>query len=85
MDPMGMPSMHRILDRMEFIILDSMQGSQDPKSDENRRRMFLNRLYAPTLEAKKLNGDGYKPVPAGFENPEDVETAFDAFAGADAP
>jgi hypothetical protein len=79
-DPMRFSSMHVLLDVTESVILESMT-SGDPKKDTNRRTQFLDKLYAPSKEEMKLNGDTYKPVPSGFE-PEHVESSFDAFARA---
>lgn len=79
-DPMNLPSMHVLLDNTESAILEAMLGD-NPKDGENKRAMFIDRLYAPTPEALALNGEDYMPQPEGFE-PDDVEAAFDAFAQA---
>ncbi|MBV9921907.1 MAG: hypothetical protein JOY78_13785 [Pseudonocardia sp.] len=76
LDPMALPSMHRILDATEAAILEAMVSSK-PDEDRQQRQRFLDRLYAPTAETNDLNGDGYRPQPAGFE-PDEVETAFDS-------
>lgn len=75
-DPMtDMRSMHVLLDVTEQAVLESMEKEQE-------RKKFLDQLYAPEVaEAKKLNGDGYKPRPSGFDD-DDVEASFDAFMAA---
>lgn len=81
-DPMALTSLHAMLDAVEDLVVQAMI-SDCVKAEEARakRAKFLNALYAPTGEtALRLNGDGYKPTPAGFDTPEDVENAFDAFA-----
>lgn len=77
-EPMRLPSMHWLLDVTESMVLESMQ-SNNPDQDRLKRESFLDKLYAPTKETIELNGAGYKPIPAAFVNPEDVEAQFDAF------
>lgn len=87
-DPMSLPSMHILLDMVERLILESMQGSKDPKADENKRNAFLDRLYQPDpqefLDAitSKTTGSGHKPPPPGFSE-EETEAAFDQHIGAE--
>lgn len=77
-DPMALGSMHALLDVAELMVLESMQTA-DPDQDRLRREQFLDKLYAPTKETIALNGAGYKPVPAEFMDPENIEASFDAF------
>lgn len=69
-DPMGLPSMHAVLDVTERALLESMGG------DEGKRAKFYEALYAP--DGSALNGAGYSGPPPGF-SPEEVEATFDAF------
>lgn len=78
-DPMKLPTMHNLLDLIERMILESMQGSKNPKEDEAKREAFLDKLYRPDpVEVAEAPNGGYKPPPSGFDE-EDVESAFDAF------
>lgn len=76
-DPMDLRSMHYILDAVEQMVLESYV-SNDPDADRRKREGFIDRLYGPNPETRKLNGAGYVETPAGFEEDE-VEAAFDAF------
>ena len=76
-DPLGLPTMHALLDMSESVILESMV-STDQKKDERDRKNFIDKLYAPEPTTAALNGESYVATPAGFED-EDVEAAFDAF------
>lgn len=81
-DPMGLPSMHHVLDFTELTVLETMGGG-DAKKAERERTAFWNGLYAPDRdeieEAKAAGDSGHRPPPSGFD-PEDMEAAFDAFA-----
>ncbi len=79
-DPMGLRSMHMLLDTTESTIMESMSSSRE-KDAEFKRDQFVDRLYSPANDVSNLNGEGYVAAPAGFE-PENVEAAFDAFAAA---
>lgn len=79
-DPMGLPSMHILLDATENAILESMHG-RNAKDSEMKRSMFIDKLYAPTVVTRKLNGEKYVAKPEGFAE-EEVEASFDAFAQA---
>jgi len=76
-DPMGLRNMHMLLDTVESMILESisMSGERDA---EFQRSQFLDQLYSPANDVGL--GDG-RAVPAGFE-PDEVDSAFDAFAAA---
>ncbi|AKU45240.1 hypothetical protein SEA_TRES_41 [Mycobacterium phage Tres] len=79
---MQLTSMHALLDAVEAIVLEAIVADAvKPEQAKHKRDQFLDALYAPTTpEAKKLNGDGYKPPPSEFAVPEQVEADFDAFA-----
>lgn len=81
-NPMALTSLHAMLDAVEDLVLQAVVSeAKTAEEAQTKRSRFLDSLYAPTTdEAKKLNGDGYKPPPSGFEAPEEVENAFDAFA-----
>ena len=76
-NPMGLSTMHIVLDATEAAILESisMSGERDA---EFQRSQFLDQLYSPANDVGL--GDG-RAVPAGFE-PDEVDSAFDAFAAA---
>lgn len=73
-NPMAMLNLHELIDTTENMVLESY-ASKDPKKDERDREQFLDSLYKPTREAVAINGDGYKPIPAGFDD--GGEDAFD--------
>lgn len=70
-DPMGLDSMHRILDAAESFAVESAAAGDDPRRDVEG---LYRRLYGPSP-------DELDPVPSGFK-PEEVEASFDAFARA---
>ena len=72
-DPMGLRTMHMLLDTVESMVLESisMSGERDA---EFKRTQFLDQLYSPVV----AGGSG---PPAGFA-PDEVDSAFDAFAAA---
>jgi hypothetical protein len=84
-NPLALPSLHSILDITEDIVVDSLyrSGQKDdgpPSPGELKVRQFYDAIYAP--EPKDDDDDtatADRAVPAGFENPEDVESDFDAF------
>lgn len=45
-DPMLMPNMHRVLDEVERIVIES-QATGDPDKDNDAREAYMRRLYAP--------------------------------------
>ncbi|GAS98891.1 Gp35 [Mycolicibacterium canariasense] len=57
-DPMLMPSMHRVLDEVEKIVVQSMQ-SGDPEADQRAHNSYMHRLYAPDKPLKR--GEMVKP------------------------
>lgn len=76
-DPMTLPNLHSLLDFTEQMVVEWM-GNGEPKKAERDIARFYDSLYAPEkVAAEGINGDGYKPVPAGFEG-SDVEASFDA-------
>lgn len=81
LDPMRLTSLHALLDFTETLALEGAGNTGDAKKDEQARRAFLHKLYAPEPGTAALNGDGYHPRPAGFDD-EDIEASFDAFAAA---
>ena len=78
--PMGMPTMHMLLDATEAAVLEAMslEGGNDA---EMKRTLFLDKLYSPLADPGGVNDEGYEATPAGFTD-EDVEASFDAFAAA---
>lgn len=77
-DPMLLPSLHYLLDVAEAMVLESKQTG-DPDKDEAARGTFFDQLYAPDKLAIELNGAGYRAPPPGFDDPAEMELAFDAF------
>jgi len=71
---MALTSMHALLDVTESTILETFQSAK-PDEDRRRRERFLDSLYRPTPAAQEINGDGYQPIPAGFDD--GGEDAFD--------
>jgi hypothetical protein len=71
---MDLTSLHALLDVTESVILETFQSS-DSKQDQRDRERFLDSLYRPTKAAQEINGDGYQPIPAGFDD--GGEDAFD--------
>lgn len=83
LDPMMLPTLHALLDFTEAQALEGAGNTGDPKKDARARQQFYDKLYAPeSIEAKGINGAGYKPTPTGFDDPDDIEASFDAFAKA---
>lgn len=76
-DPMGLRTMHMLLDVTEAAILESMSmsGGQDA---EFKRSQFFDSLYSPMNDTVGANN---KIAPAGFTE-DDMDAAFDAFAAA---
>lgn len=50
-DPMAWPSMHRVLDEVERIVIDS-QATGDPEKDRQAREGYVRRLYAAEQPAR---------------------------------
>jgi hypothetical protein len=77
-DPMGLPSLHALLDVTESMVIDSIQEAK-PEATKRKRQEFYDRLYAP----EKLPTRTAKPLPTarpdGFDD-EEVEASFDSFA-----
>lgn len=67
-DPMGLPSMHQVLDVTEHMVVEVLVTVPDA---ETRLASWRRTLYGPVA------GE----IPAGF-TPEEVEDSFDAFARA---
>lgn len=81
-DVMAMPSMHSVLDIMEQMGLESaVHGAKKEVEARSKISSFYNKLYAPDPTARVINGDGWQPKPAGFEE-EEIEASFDAFMSA---
>lgn len=79
-DPMGLRNMHMLLDTVESMILESMSMSGE-KDAEFKRSQFIDQLYSPANDVGL--SDGKAAIPAGF-SPDEVDSAFDAFAAATA-
>ena len=77
-DPMGLPSMHAILDFTEAMVMENYSQSKDAEQDIS---VFMRMLYGPTAESVELNEVDKEGVPVGFTEDE-VESSFDAFARA---
>ena len=75
-NPMGLPTMHILLDATEAAVLESL--STGGREAEFHRSQFLDQLYSPANDVGLGGGD---VAPAGFA-PDEVEAAFDAFAAA---
>lgn len=81
-DPMAMPSMHAVLDVIETMGVESaVHGATKEVEAKSKISAFYNKLYAPDPTAVVINGDGWQPQPAGFEE-EEIEASFDAFMSA---
>lgn len=81
-DIMALPSMHVVLDAMEQLGLESaVHGARKEEEAKSKVGAFYNKLYAPDPTARIINGDGWQPKPAGFEE-EEIEASFDAFMSA---
>lgn len=81
-DVMAMPSMHHVLDVIEQMGLESaVHGATKEIEAKAKISAFYNKLYAPDPTARIINGDGWQPQPAGFEEAE-IEASFDAFMSA---
>lgn len=74
-DPMGLRTMHVVLDATEAAILEAMSADRD---GDMKRTLFLDKLYSPLLDP---DVDKATVQPRGFTD-EDVESSFDAFAAA---
>ncbi len=76
-NPMGMRSLHALLDVVEMVMLDAVGGDTLEDTVAARTR-FLDKLYAPE---RLVNGEKYQARPAGFSDAE-VNASFAAFAAA---
>lgn len=83
-NPMTLPSLHALLDVTEDIVVEALyasgQENEGPPSEGERKvRRFYDAIYAPDLQdIDDLDEEEPHRVPAGFENPDDVEADFDA-------
>ncbi len=75
--PMALPTMHMILDTTESSILEALTV-EGGKEGEMKRRLFLDKLYAPIIDPTV---DAAAVIPDGF-SADEVEDSFDAFAAA---
>jgi hypothetical protein len=75
-DPMLLPSMHALLDVVETMVVESIHADK-PRDTQRKRDEFYDTLYKPEIVKVPVNGDGYRPVPEGFDDTDDV---FDRFA-----
>ena len=55
-DPMLMPSMHRVLDDVERIVIES-QATGDPEKDRAAREAYVRRLYVAEKAAAGVRSD----------------------------
>jgi hypothetical protein len=84
-NPMTLPSLHSVLDITEDIVVDSLFRSGDkregpPSEGERKVRQFYDAIYAPEApDTDDVDSEEFSRVPAGFEDPADVEADFDAF------
>lgn len=80
-DPMGLPTMHILLDTTEALILESMQGGDSAEEDKRQRQEFLSALYKPdvsTTSSEPGKPAGWREPPPGFDD-DSVEDSFNAF------
>lgn len=81
-DPMALPSMHHVLDVIEELGVEAAASEGKTEAAiRSKIASFYDKLYAPDPTAVTINGDGWQPVPSGFEDDE-VEASFDAFMSA---
>ncbi|WP_263999381.1 DUF7240 domain-containing protein [Mycobacterium yunnanensis] len=79
-NPMGLPSMHSILDVAEQAALDSF-SSDEPQQDRLQRDEFTSSLYKPDQPDPVKGERPAVVVPEGFDD-ENSSASFDAFARA---
>jgi len=79
-DPMGLPSMHAVLDATEAMIVEAtVSGAKTQGEGQRKLDQFYDRLYKPDVTT---DGDsGELLIPPGFDD-ESVEASFDAFTAA---
>lgn len=77
-DPLGLPSMHTLLDWAEVMAGDSFT-SGDASKDRLDRERFFDAMYKPDQVVAR--GKSGRAAPAGFD-PASMEDAFDAAAAA---
>ena len=75
-DPMGLPSMHALLDLTESALVESMSATADPDEGKAKVTEFMDKLYAPPVEPEKAAA-GYKAPPSWWDE-DDSDDAFDA-------
>lgn len=84
-DPMGLPSMHTVLDAAEALAVESVTSGAETSAEAKRKVNDLyNKLYAPDASAmvRDVNGGKYRPPPPPGFDEQDVEASFDAFVKA---
>lgn len=85
-DPMGLPSLHSVLDVTEQIVVESLLRSGEerdgpPSKGEMKVQSFYDQIYRPDIDDDGIEFLDEEPfVPAGFEDPDDMEDSFDSFA-----
>lgn len=84
-NPMGLPSLHALLDVTEQIVVEALYRSGDeregpPSKGEMKVANFYNSIYIPDVDDDEIELDETPFVPAGFEDPDEMEADFDAFA-----
>lgn len=80
-DPLGLPSMHALLDWAETLARESFT-SGDADKDRYDRERFFDAIYKPDPAVLAAAREGGEVVaPAGFD-PAEMEAAFDAAAAA---
>jgi hypothetical protein len=87
-EPMALGSLHKVLDVAETIVVEGLYRSAEkpagpPSKGELKVQRFFDLIYAPEKpDAVEMNGEEYRPIPVGFEDPAAVEASFDAFLSA---
>lgn len=72
-DPMGLPSLHALLDVTEAMVLENIGGK--PAEAKAARQRFTDQVYRP----ETVTVGGAAQAPPGFSDA-DTEAAFDAFS-----
>jgi len=87
-DPMGLPSLHSILDVTEDIVVSALSRAGDkkegpPSEGELAIKRFYDAIYRPDPEDhfEEEDEDDEPVVPIGFDDPDSIEDTFDSFMG----
>lgn len=86
-DPMQLPSLHAVLDVTEQIVVESLFRSAEeregpPSKGEMKVQSFYDTIYRPDPVDVDASDEPVEEdfVPAGFEDPDEMEASFDSFA-----